>query len=213
MLFFFKHLERSCSLTTTVSVEADGRSGQAIHEVSSRTGLHVHTAVPLAAVVVKAGTGSQGDDAVMELGVVAVEPDGSMRAAVILRDAERGHGIPGHACEAIPFPRHVAVTHGLVGVVLSVPPGFIQADVGRARVQGWGWGRQLKQHHNLKRKDFGLKVIRILSEYQFTQFKHDVLWSESVILQFLANLKNSLNVFRLNWPTNKVRKLCMRSSA
>lgn len=123
-------------------MKADWGSGQAVYEVSPRTGLHVHAAVPLAAVVVEAGTDGQGDDAFVELRVAAVEPNGGVRATVILRDAEGGHGVAGHASEAVPFTRHVAVAHGLAGglvdVVVRVPPGLVQADVGRARVQGWG---------------------------------------------------------------------------
>lgn len=85
-------------------MEADGGFGEAIHEVSSRTGLHVHAGVPLAAVVVEAGTHGQGDDAVLELGVAAVEPDGGVCSTVVLRDAEGGHGVSGQAGEAVPFP-------------------------------------------------------------------------------------------------------------
>ena len=121
-------------------MEADRGSGQAIYKVPSAAGLHVHTGIPLAAVVVEAGTHRQGDDALLGLWVAAVEPDGSVCPAVILRDAEGGHGVPGHAREAVPFSRHVAVTQGpaggLVDVVVCVPPRFIQADVGRAGVQG-----------------------------------------------------------------------------
>ncbi len=123
-------------------MEADWGSGQAIHKVPSSTGLHIYTGVPVAAVVIEAGTDRQGDDAFVGLRVAAVEPDGSVGATVILRDAEGGHGVPGHASEAVPFSRHVAVAQGhagwLVDVVVRVPPGFIQADVGRAGVQGWG---------------------------------------------------------------------------
>lgn len=126
-------------LTATVNVEADGGSGQAVHEVPSRTGLHVNAGVPLAAVVVEAGAHGQGDDPVVELWVAAVQPDRGVRATVVLRDAEGGHGISGHASEAVPFPRHVAVTQGpagrLVDMEICVPPGFVQADVGRAGVQ------------------------------------------------------------------------------
>lgn len=121
-------------------MEADRGFGQAIDKVSSVTGLHIYAGVPLAAVVIEAGTDGQGDDALVGLRVAAVEPDWSMGATVILRDAEGGHGVPGHAGEAVPFSRHVAVTQGhagrLVDVVVRVPPGFIQADVGRAGVQG-----------------------------------------------------------------------------
>lgn len=129
------------SLTATINMEADWGSGQAIHKVSSSTGLHIYTGAPPAAVVIEAGADGQSDDAFVGLRVAAVEPDGSVGATVILRDAEGGHGVPGHAGEAVPFSRHVAVTERhagwLVDVVVCVPPGFIQADVGRAGVQGW----------------------------------------------------------------------------
>lgn len=121
-------------------MEADGGSGQAVHEVPPGAGLHVNAGVPLAAVVVEAGAHGQGDDAIVEPRVAAVKPDGGVGATVVLRDAEGGHGVPGHASEAVPFPRHVAVTQGpagrLVDVELCVPPGFVQADVGGAGVQG-----------------------------------------------------------------------------
>lgn len=121
-------------------MEADGGSGQAVHEVPSRASLHVHAGVPLAAVVIEAGTHGQGDDTFVELWVAAVQPDGGVRATVVLRDAEGRHGVPSHASEAVPFAGHVAVTQGpagrLVDVEICVPPGFVQADVGRAGVQG-----------------------------------------------------------------------------
>lgn len=97
------HFPTAFPLTATVNMEADRGSGQAVYEVSPRTGLHVHAAVPLAAVVVEAGTDGQGDDAFVELRVAAVEPNGGVRATVILRDAEGGHGVAGHASEAVPF--------------------------------------------------------------------------------------------------------------
>lgn len=130
-------------------MKADWGSGQAIDKISSNAGLHIYIGVPLAAVVIEAGTGRQGDDAFVGLRVAAIEPDGSMRATVILRDAEGGHGVPGHASEAVPFSRNLAVTERhagwLVDMVVCVSPGFIQADVGRAGVQGWvmsvGWQR------------------------------------------------------------------------
>lgn len=108
----------------------------------------------MAAVVIEAGTHRQGDNAFTGLRVAAVEPDGSMGATVILRDAEGGHGIPGHASEAIPFSRHMAVAQRhascLIDVVFSVSPGFIQADVGRAGVQGYTCNREdlLQQNGN-----------------------------------------------------------------
>lgn len=94
----------------------------------------------MAAVVTEAGTDGQGDNALTGLRVAAVEPDGSVGATVVLRDAKGGHGVPGHACEAVPFSGDMAVTEGharrLVDVVVCVPPRFIQAHVGRAGVQG-----------------------------------------------------------------------------
>lgn len=134
---------KSPTLTSAVDVETDGRPGQTVHKVPPGTGLHLHRGVPVAAVPVVAGTHRHGHDAVLELRVAAVQPDGSMRATVVFRDAEGGHGVAGHAREAVPFPGHVAVTQGhivggLVDMVLRVPPGLVQADVGRARVQDWG---------------------------------------------------------------------------
>lgn len=121
-------------------MEAHRGSGQAVDKVSPGAGLHVHAGVPVAAVVIKAGAHGQGDHAVAGLRVAAVEPDGSVGATVILGDAEGGHGVASHASEAIPFPRHVAVTQGHarrhVDVVIGVPPRLSEADVGRAWVQG-----------------------------------------------------------------------------
>lgn len=94
----------------------------------------------MAAVFIEAGAHRQGDDVLVGLRVAAIEPDGRVGATVIFRDAEGGHGIPSHASEAIPLSRHVAVTQGhprrLVDMVICVSPGFIEANVGRARVQG-----------------------------------------------------------------------------
>lgn len=121
-------------------MEADRGSGQAVDKVPPSAGLHFHTGVPLAAVVIEAGTHRQADNAFIGLGVAAIEPDRSVGATVILRDAEGGHGIPGHASEAVPFSGHVAVAQGhtrcLVDMVVCVPPGLVQADVGRAWVKG-----------------------------------------------------------------------------
>lgn len=47
--------------------------------------------------------------------MAAIEPNGGVCATVILGDAEGGHGIPGHACEAIPFTGDMAVTQGHAG--------------------------------------------------------------------------------------------------
>lgn len=93
-------------------MEADWGSGQAIHKVPSGAGLHLHAGVPLAAVVTEAGADGQGDDAFVGLRVAAVQPDWSASATVVLRDAERGHGISSHAGEAIPLSRQVAVAEG-----------------------------------------------------------------------------------------------------
>lgn len=71
--------------------------------------------------------------------MVAIEPDRSVGATVILRDAEGGHSIAGHASEAVPLSRHLAVTQGnargLIHMEVCVPPRFVQADVGRTWVQ------------------------------------------------------------------------------
>lgn len=96
-------------------MEADRGPWQAVDKISSRTGLHIYTGVPLAAVVVEAGADGQGDNPIMELWVAAIEPDWGMGAAVVLRDAEGRHRITGHACEAVPLPRHMAVTKGHAG--------------------------------------------------------------------------------------------------
>lgn len=122
-------------------MEADWGFGQAIDKISSSAGFDVYTGIPSAAVVIEAGTHGQGDDAIAGLRVATTEPDGRVGATVILRDAESGHGIPGHAGEAVPVSRQVAVaerhTWCLVDVVVGVPPWFVQTDVGRAGVQGW----------------------------------------------------------------------------
>lgn len=127
-------------LTATVGLETDGRSGQTINKVPCSTGLHLHTGVPLTAVVVEADTHRQADNALLTMRVAAIQPDGCMGATVVLRDAEGRHGISSHAGESVPFTRHVAVTQRnprrLVDVEVRVPPRFIQADVGRAGVQG-----------------------------------------------------------------------------
>lgn len=61
-----------------------------------------------------------------------------MGATVVFRYAEGGHGVPRHAREAVPLPIHVVVTQRrplrLIKLVVSVPPGLIEADVGRTRV-------------------------------------------------------------------------------
>ena len=134
--------------TAAVDVEAHGRFGQAVDVVPPSAGLHIHAGVPLAAVVVVAGTDRQRDDALFWFWVVAIEPDGSVSAAVILGDAEGWHGVSGHAREAVPLSGHVAVTEGnagrLVDVVVRVAPGLVQAGVGRARVQDWSPGRSMR---------------------------------------------------------------------
>lgn len=72
--------------------------------------------------------------------MAAVQPDGSMRPTVVLGDAEGGHSIASHAGEAVPLPIDLVIARGLaVGAIylmISVPPGLVQADVGGAGVQG-----------------------------------------------------------------------------
>ena len=119
-------------------MEADGRPGQAVDVVAPRAGLHVHAGVPLAAVAVVAGAHRQRDYALCRFWVGAIEPDGSVSAAVILGDAEGWHGVPGHAREAVPLAGHVAIAERdagrLVDVVVAVAKGLVQAGVGRTRV-------------------------------------------------------------------------------
>lgn len=71
-------------LTTTVDMEANRRSGQAVHKVTPSAGFHIHAGIPLATIVSKAGTHRQSDDAFLELRVAAIEPDGSVAAAMVL---------------------------------------------------------------------------------------------------------------------------------
>lgn len=137
-------------LTATVDMETDGRAWQAVHVVTAGAGLHIHAGIPLAAVVVEAGTGGQCDDATAGQWVAAVEPDGRVGAAVVLRDAEGGHGISRHAREAVPLPVHVVVAQGhaqgAVHVVVRVPPRLVQADVSGTRVHGCKEARVI--HHS-----------------------------------------------------------------
>lgn len=69
-----------------------------------------------------------------------------MGATVVLGDAEGGHGITSHSSEAVPFPVNMAVTLRLVIRVVEqgfcVPPGLIQTDVGRTRVESWNTERR-----------------------------------------------------------------------
>lgn len=121
-------------LTATVDMEADAGPGQTIHVVASGARLDLHRGVPEAAVPVEAGTGLALHDAVTFQRVAAVEPDGGVGPTVVFGYAEGGHGVPRHAGEAVPLPVHVAVTQRrtlrFVQLVLSVPPGLIQTDVG-----------------------------------------------------------------------------------
>lgn len=73
--------------------------------------------------------------------MAAIQPDRSMGATVVLWDAKGGHSISCHPGETVPFSIHMAVTYWLVvrtiDLVVCVPPGFIQTDVGRAWVKDW----------------------------------------------------------------------------
>lgn len=124
----------------TVGVEADAGLAEVVHVVASRAGLDLDGGVPEAAVPTEAGAGLALDDAIGLARVAAVHPDGGVGAAVVLGDAEGGHGVARHAREAVPLPVDAAVARGLpvraVDPVVRVPPGLVQADVGRAGVQG-----------------------------------------------------------------------------
>lgn len=111
-----------------------------IHVIPARTRLDVNRGIPKAAVPIEAGTGLAWDDAIRLSRVAAIQPNGSMSATVVLRDAEGRHSIASHASEAIPLPINLTVACrlavGTVYLMICVPPGLIQADVGRAGVQG-----------------------------------------------------------------------------
>lgn len=127
-------------------MEADAGLGEVVHIVPPRAGLDLDGGVPEAAVAAEAGAGLAPHDAVGRARVAAVHPDGRVRATVVLGDAEGGHGIAGHAREAVPLAVDAAVARGLpvraVDAVVRVPPGLVQADVGRAGVQGWDTERE-----------------------------------------------------------------------
>lgn len=97
----------------------------------------------MAAVIVKACTRRQRDDAVGRQRVGTVEPDWCMGTTVVLLDAKGGHGITGHTSEAVPLTGYVAVTQGhasrVVDVVVGIPPGLIQTDVSQAGIWSWRW--------------------------------------------------------------------------
>lgn len=135
-------------------MEADAGLGEVVHVVASGAGLDLDGGVPEAAVAAEAGAGLAPHDAVALPRVAAVHPDGGVRATVVLGDAEGGHGVPGHAREAIPLAVDGAVTLGLpvraVDPVVRVPPGLVQADVGRAGVQGWDTQREREQLVDIK---------------------------------------------------------------
>lgn len=127
-------------------MEADAGLAEAVHVVPPRAGLDLDGGVPEAAVPAEAGAGLAPHGTVGRARVAAVHPDGRVGAAVVLGDAEGGHGVPRHAREAVPLPVNATVARGLpvraVDPVLRVPPGLVQADVGRAGVQGWDTQRE-----------------------------------------------------------------------
>lgn len=122
-------------------MEADTGLGQTIDIVATGAGLDLHCGVPETAVPVEAGTGLALHNAISFSGVAAIKPHRGMGATVIFWDAEGGHGITCHACEAVPLSVHVAVTQWwalrFIQLMLCVPPRLVQSDVSRARVQGW----------------------------------------------------------------------------
>lgn len=84
-------------------MEADRGPWKAVDVVTAWAGFDIHIGRPVAAVVIEAGTGRQGDDAIVELRVAPIQPDGCVGATVVLLDAERRHGVTGHACESVPL--------------------------------------------------------------------------------------------------------------
>lgn len=125
-------------LTTTVDMKADTGFGQTIHIVAFRASLDLHSGVPEAAVAIEARTGLALHNAIPFPRMAAIEPDWRVGPTVVFWYAEGGHGIPCHACEAVPLPIHTVVTQRgtlrLIKLVVSVPPRLIQADVSRTRV-------------------------------------------------------------------------------
>lgn len=99
--------------------------------------------MPVAAVIIKACTCRQRDNAVGRLWVGAVEPDRCVGTAVVLFNAKGRHSITSHTGEAVPLTLYVAVTQGhtsrVVDMVVGIPPRFVQADVGQAGI--WSWPR------------------------------------------------------------------------
>lgn len=121
-------------LTPTVGMEAHTGLGEVVHVVPAWACLDFNGGVPEAAIAIEAGAGLARDDTIHLSWVAAVQPDGSVGATVVLWDAEGGHGIPSHASETIPLPFDLAVTRrlpvGAVDLMVCVPPGLVQADVG-----------------------------------------------------------------------------------
>lgn len=117
--------------------------------VPARTRLDLNRGIPQAAVPIEAGTGLAWDNAIRLSWVAAIQPDGSMRPTVVLGDAESGHSIASHAGEAVPLPIDLVIARGLaVGAIylmIGVPPGLVQADVGGAGVQGWGMQQDTRE--------------------------------------------------------------------
>lgn len=91
-------------------MKTDTGFSQMVDIVASRAGFDLHSVIPEAAVSIETGTGLALYNAVRFLWVVAIQPDGGMGATVVLLDAECGHGISSHACEAVPLPIHMTVT-------------------------------------------------------------------------------------------------------
>lgn len=119
-------------------MEAYWGAWQAIYIVSPGTSFHIHHPTPVAAVIIEACTCRQRDNAIGEQWVASIEPDWCMGATVVLLDAKGGHGIAGHTGEAVPLTSDMPVTQGhtsrVVDMVVSIPPGLIQTDVGWAGI-------------------------------------------------------------------------------
>lgn len=119
-------------------METDGGTGKAVDVITLSAGLHFHTSGPVTAVIIEAGARGHGDNAVTGQWVAAIQPNGGMSTTVILLNTESGHSVAGHPSEAIPFSSHMPVTQRdscrVVDVVVSVSPGLVQTDVGRAGI-------------------------------------------------------------------------------
>lgn len=131
------------------------------------------------------------DNAIGLLRVAAVQPDRGMSTTVVLWDAEGGHGIASHPCEAVPFSIKMAVTlrlvDGTIELVFSIPPRFIQTNVGRARVKSWN----TEANQTVSQKNTFTKRWKLRSEFMLMQRPTISFAFLGTILLFKERIGNS----------------------